>query len=345
MPLARKETVCESESGIYHCISRCVRQAFLCGYDAYTGRSYEHRKDLVKSRLRHLAECFAIDVFAYAVMSNHLHVVIRNRPDIVEHWTDEEVALQWLKVFPADGRHDKPLDLKSEAARLALNKERISELRPRLASISWFMRCLNEFIARQANREDGCKGRFWEGRFRSQALLDETAVLTCMAYVDLNPIRAGIAQTPEASHFTSIHDRILALRNRQPGKNGQFSLKKNRYISDQKNPAKWLTPFINEVGDNQLPIIDMQAEEYFNLVDWTGRQVRSDNKSNIPENLAPILSRLGIDANLWRGTVNGYGSLFHRAVGKVESMVDAAHKAGLLWFGGIRNCARAFSYA
>lgn len=324
MPIARKEIVNEGSIGIYHCISRCVRQAFLCGKDAYSGKSYEHRKEFIKNRLKQMAEGFAVDVFAYAVMSNHLHVVLRNRPDVAEDWTDEEVAYQWLKVIPAGIRSDSQIELKYQISRLALDKERISELRRRLSSISWFMRCLNECVARQANREDKCKGRFWEGRFSCQALLDESAVLTCMAYVDLNPIRAGIARTPESSQFTSVFERITS---RRLGKNS------------------WLTPFIDEAGKTQSPVLDMRLDEYINLVDWTGRHIRDDGKSGMPAHLSPIMTRLSIDEDSWTETVQGYGNLFHRSVGRFDSMLKAARASGLRWFHGMKSCAQAFSPA
>lgn len=349
MPTARKEIVSEGTIGIYHCISRCVRQAFLCGLDQYSGRSYEHRKDWVKSRLIQLADGFAVDVFSYAVMSNHLHVVIRNRPDIAAKWTDEEVARKWLDLFPAGVKPDNPVDMKNEAVRLARNEARMTELRERLSSVSWFMRCLNEHIARRANREDGCKGRFWEGRFKSQALLDESAVLACMAYVDLNPIRSGIAETPETSFFTSVHDRIMSRRIGKKSALGNKAIeatsRDNTRGIKRRSPAEWLVPFADEAGIDEAPVMDMRLDEYLNLVDWTGRLIRGDGKASMSDRLAPILTRISIDADSWSDTVQGYGRLFHRAVGRLNSMVRAAQQAGLRWFGGIKNCARAFSAA
>jgi hypothetical protein len=93
--------------------------------------------------------------------------------------------------------------------------ETVAQYRLSLYDISWLMRDLNKYIVREANKEDGCTGRFWEGRFKSQALLDESAVLACMAYVDLNPIRAKMAKTPEASAHTSIKKRTVAVKNKR----------------------------------------------------------------------------------------------------------------------------------
>jgi REP element-mobilizing transposase RayT len=191
-----------------------VRRAFLCGVDPLTSKDYEHRKGWIRDRLEEIASFFAIEVCGYAVMSNHLHLVLRSRPDLVRRWTDEEVALQWRRLFPArdplTGLTGEPTA--QELSTITSDPGRVTELRKRLASLSWFMRCLNEPIARAANQEDDCTGRFWEGRFRSQALVDEAAILACSIYVDLNPIRAGIADTPENSKFTSAFDRIRSMQ-------------------------------------------------------------------------------------------------------------------------------------
>ncbi|MGA2262181.1 MAG: hypothetical protein ABSH28_12165, partial [Acidobacteriota bacterium] len=212
MALSRSKYVRAGQEGVYHCFSRCVRRAFLYGFDTLTLRDFSHRKAWVVERLRYLAAIFAIEVCAYAVMENHCHTILRTRPDIVAMWSDRDVAIRWLTLFP---RHRDmrgvPMPPREEEIRaLADRPERIAQLRQRLCSLSWFMGRLNEFTARAANKEDKVKGRFWEARFKCQALLDEAAIASCMVYVDLNPIRAGVAGTPEESDFTSIQERIRA---------------------------------------------------------------------------------------------------------------------------------------
>ena len=166
---ARRQIVVEDQVGVYHCIARCVRRAFLCGLDPYTGQDYSHRKEWILDRLRELAGLFAIEVCGYSVMSNHLHLVLRIRPDIAGQWPADEIALRWCRIFPPS--HDatgEPVELNEhDLAMLTANSERLAELRERLASLSWLIRCLCERIARAANREDGSSGRFWAGRFQS----------------------------------------------------------------------------------------------------------------------------------------------------------------------------------
>src|SRR5262245_42035959 len=243
---ARRAIVDESTVGMYHCMSRCVRRAWLCGRAALTGRNFDHRKAWIRKRLEQLAGLFAVDVAGYSVMSNHLHVVLRNRPDLTKSWSDEEVARRWCRLFPkrlvepGQAPDPEPQGL----AFLLANPKAIAERRRRLSSLSWFMRCLCEPIARRANREDECDGRFWSGRFKSQVLVDETAILTCSVYVDLNPVRAGVSRTPEESEYTSAYDRIAsrqkAQSRRRVSRRVLRSRSKRGIAAIEQDPAGWL---------------------------------------------------------------------------------------------------------
>ena len=213
---------------------------FLCGKDKFSGKSFEHRWQWIEDRLLKLAEAFAIDIAAYAVMSNHYHVVLHvNRKMALESST-AKVIEYWHCLFKGSALSQRYAcgENLSRAERDVLT-EQVNEWRERLMSISWFMRCANEPIAREANHEDSATGHFWAapahpcahgtcaslhigGRFKSQALLDEKALLACMAYVDLNPIRAKIAKTPKQSDHTSIQQRIKeAINTQQPGRRDQ----------------------------------------------------------------------------------------------------------------------------
>lgn len=329
MAIARWETVAEGVEGLYHCVSRCVRRAFLCGRDPYSGKSFEHRKAWVRNRIKLLAEAFGIEVCAYAVMSNHLHLVLRTRPDLVEGWSEAETARRWLMIFPkykdSFGRPKPPTE--ADLRLLAGDKARMAELRQRLGSVSWFMRCLNENIARRANHEDDCKGRFWEGRFYCQALLDESALLACMAYVDLNPVRAGVTPTPEQSEFTSVFERIKKRASRPP----------------KPDSRSWLCPIGKEDEPERRGLLDLTLEDYLEIVDWTGRSIKPGASGAIPDHLEPILSRLGIDSRRWTWTVAGYGGLFQRAAGRVESIRAMASRIGRRWLCGLSSGRKAFS--
>ncbi|SEL59592.1 hypothetical protein SAMN05444515_12313 [Ectothiorhodospira marina] len=142
-------------------------------------------------------------------MSNHYHLVAKLDPAQAEQWSDDEVLRRWSCLFKGPLLVQRYLaGASQESYELSQVAEFAQCYRRRLADLSWFMKCLNEPIARQANREDGCSGHFWEARFKSQALRTEAALLSCMAYVDLNPVRAGMAATPETSAHTSIRERI-----------------------------------------------------------------------------------------------------------------------------------------
>lgn len=218
MPYPRSSTVLPGVPGFYHCISRCVRRAWLCGDDPLTGRNFDHRRRWIEQRLIQLADSFAVGLYAWAVMSNHTHVVLRTDPSAPYSWSDEEVAARWVRLGPTlTGGSSDPARRAMRERALVADPGRLEEIRQRLGSVSWFMRFLNECIARQANAEDDCTGRFWEGRFKCQSLLDESSVLACMAYVDLNPIRAGLCDTLIDSDYTTIQRRLRSIAAGQRG--------------------------------------------------------------------------------------------------------------------------------
>ena len=211
MTYPRSHLIDSASPCFYHIVSRCVRRSWLCGHDAVTGQSYEHRRIWIERRIVELARLFSLEVYAYAVMSNHYHLVLRLDPNASKSWSDEDVISRWVDINPptVKGRVDHVLrQLKIDE--FLLDPHRISKARERLSNLSWFMRFLNHPIACQANREDGCTGHFWESRFKSFALLDEEAIIACMAYVDLNPIRTKEARTLLESDHTSIQRRLIA---------------------------------------------------------------------------------------------------------------------------------------
>lgn len=324
MTYARKTQISLKDTPYYHCVARCVRRAWLWGYDEYAGKDYSHRKHWVIERLRELAQIFAIDVCAYAVMSNHYHTVVFVDAARCRQWDEVEVIRRWKKIFGipvlvARYQNAEPITRAERDAAQTI----IGSWRSRLMDVSWFMRCLNEQLARRANAEDGVTGRFWEGRFKSQALLDEAGLLTAMAYVDLNPIRAGIAISPETSEFTSIYDRIRAIRK-------------------QTTTGITLRKFQISSRDNALPC---SQADYLTLLDWTGRAIRGDKRGHIDHSLPPILVRLNIDSDAWRETMKPDGNVFGRALGQLDHLRLHARALGQQWIKGLRRAERMYKNA
>lgn len=183
---ARRRLLGGERQAVFHCWTRCVRRDFLCGLDRHTQKDYSHRRDWIIHREEHLAGLFALDIEFRAELSNHLHVVLRTLPQVARRWSAQEVARRWLTITKlakclAD---DLPQPDSQRVESLAKDKNKIEKLRRRLSNVSWFMGILCENIARRANAEDDCAGRFWETRYRCRECTDESAVLLCGIYVE-----------------------------------------------------------------------------------------------------------------------------------------------------------------
>jgi hypothetical protein len=220
------------------------------------------------------------------------------------------VALRWLKLFsgPPAIRHW----LESAALRPEeqyLLQQWCAMVQRRLSDISWFMRCLNEPIARWANAEDNCTGRFWEGRFKSQALLDETALLQCMTYVDLNPIRAGIAVAPESSNYTAIQRRI------------------------SRSGSHGLMPFSDE--SDQRPSIPCDFKSYMELVDWGGRILLPSEQGATGVKVPSVLKRLNVDSGRLAAYLKAKPDKLPNALGPTAALRRLAQSFGLKFLQGM----------
>jgi hypothetical protein len=346
----RAEQFSNDEIAIVHAVQRCVRRAFLAGRDQHTGKDYGFRREWIRRRMEALASAFAVDVLSYAVLSNHMHLILRNRPDVLAAWSDREVAIRWLKVFPGrriEEHLGEPTD--NDVEMLVRDKERLAEVRKRLSDISWFMRALSEPIARMANRQDECTGRFWEGRFKAQRITDEAGLLACAMYVDLNPVRAAMAESPDQSQHTSAYDRIKGGKGQQID-SAAFDLvpvptaQAGEEIRDtpvdelrQKRRAKrrnptgqrirrdaWLAPLtlrstsaaqdpeLNREGvrASNKGFLDISLEDYLRLLRWTGRQRDEGSGRQVPTSMKPVLARLGIDLAMWRDLVWNFKRYF-----------------------------------
>jgi REP element-mobilizing transposase RayT len=314
---ARSEVFDPLEIAIAHVIQRCVRRCFLMGRDPDSGKNYDHRKQWLEARLQRFAAYFGIDLLCFSILSNHFHLVLRSRPDVVAAWDDTEVARRWLMICPVrKDQQGNPLEpTEAELNKIRYDPQRLATIRRRLSDISWWMRLLSQPLAAMANREEDQLGRFWQGRFRAVRICDAAALLACAAYVDLNPIRAALAETLEGSDYTSIQRRIESLP----------------HTGTPAEPAsdQFLAPIaIDESRDaigavaSRLPhrasdkgFLPMSEIEYIRLLDWTARVVVPGKSGATPADAPDVLERLGLNVPQWAGLVRDFGRLFSLAAG------------------------------
>jgi len=318
MATARKCQMCLDETPFLHLCSRVVRRAWLTGVDPISGKSYEHRRDWVEERLLMLGRVFAIDICAFAVMSNHTHIVVHVDVVAAKSWNQTEVLERWHQLYKGTLMTNKfingepLLDAEQE-----LVTQTAEVYRNRLMDVSWFMKNLNEYIAREANKEDKCTGRFWEGRFKSQALLDEKALAACLAYVDLNPVHAKMADTPETSKHTSIKLRI-------------------EQAQEGKQPNV-LYPFAGNPREPMPKGLPFALRDYIELVEQTGRIVREDKRGSIALTQQPLLQRLGLSEDNWLTLTEKFEDSFSYVAGDCEHLTQHKEHVGHCRVRGMAN--------
>ncbi len=354
----RAEVFDPDEVGVYHCWNRCVRRARLCGIDSYSGKNYNYRRRWIKKRLKLLCKFFAIEVGFYALMSNHWHLVLRNRPDIVETWSDEEVIRRCLIINQMAKRIEGDCKEPSKAEiQIALNDpEMIAEYRRRLSHISHFVASISEYLSRRINKDDQLSGTLWEGRYSCRRIEDEAGLLATAIYVDLNQIRTGEASLPEESNFTSIGDRINAFQTQLAICN--YDCEAASQPRDEKRRDNWLAELtLDDDPENQSSnemksvtgdrasdkgLLSIPLANYIELLEETGRQVVA-GKAAIPMNISPILERLKIRPEHWIESISEFQKLFGKSIGCQKLLIKRAKKNNRSWIRGVRSCKRVFS--
>ncbi len=361
----RKQVIRDDEVGIYHVWSRCIRRAWLCGLDPISGKDLSHRKLWIYQRLGELSQIFAIDACVFAILSSHYHLLVRNRIDLVNQWSDEEVVRRWWQLYPErrdeNGEPTPPTEL--EIRSLLSDAARVAELRRRLSSISWFMKSLNEWIAKKGNAEDGASGHFFQDRFGCRSLLGELAILACSIYIDLNEIRAQLASTPEESENTSAYWRILTrIKNRE---RQLASGNVQPTGAEDECPAIWLCPLYEQdcavllgppgvasvaesrahdfsqanLGDVRKRwrhgFLSVTVDQYLELLDWTGRELVAGKRGAIDADLPPILERLDFDPESWLKLIDNFESWYRTAAGTAAELAAEAARTGRRWLHGI----------
>ena len=321
----RSDLISPDESCIVHVFSRVVRRCFLLGDDPLTGKNYDHRKVWIEDMLKHHAAYFAIDLLCYSLLCNHFHLILKTQPDIVKSWTSREVARRWLMLCPKrkapDGSPAEPKE--SEINSIVNDAVKLKQIRSRLSDISWWMRLMCQKIAIRANKEDQLTGRFFEGRFKGVKILDETGLLACAAYVDLNPIRAALAQTIEESAYTSAQRRIESLQSPEQ--------RADRFLApltiDELRDELGSRPSSSGYRCSDNGFLNMSVEDYLALLDWTARQPVAGKSGVTPADTPEILERLGLDADVWCELSRDFGTLFSLVAGR-PAAIDQARTLG-----------------
>jgi putative transposase len=267
-------------------------------------------------------------------MENHLHVLLRLDLDVAQSWSDEEVTRRWGRLFPPRDKSRQPLPVTEAWVQDRLKDVPwVAETRERFQCISWFMKCLKEPLARLANREDGVRGAFFQSRYKSVAILDEEALLAVGVYIDLNPVAAGIAETPEASEYTSIKARVQHVE--AQNQTARLEAATGGGVAGSRaasglEEALWLCPIEDrrQLDSTREGMFDgLSIGSYVLLVDHTGRLFR-EGKAAISAKLAGIFERLGSRAENWQTRMAKlrkgrlYGRFFAASREKLREMAE-----------------------
>ena len=326
-----------------HVTSKCSRSLRLLvpgDAPASEGGPVEHadlRKELVMQRLEVLEGATCIAVCGFALMDNHMHLILRNLAELAKTWSAEEVMRRWLTLHPLRNWRSEPVEISEEAfAELVADEQLVAKRRRQLADVSEFMKDLKQRVAQEVNKLEGVGGRFWDGAFKCRVIEDEQQLVATMVYVDLNPFAAGACATPEQGRYTSLCGRLgrdepgdaevqpaepAEPADRGAGGADQADGPRPLPLRRRRSCAAWLRP-LDESAEEQRrrgerPLADgaavaagregcvaprLSLRVYLALIDAVARRLR-EGKRRLHAATRGIFERVGLDAEAVVGRV------------------------------------------
>ena len=349
----RSEVLDPHQVEAVHLYNRTIDGLFLMGKNPDTGEDFSYRQGWIVDKMNQLFSHMCVELLTYGILSNHYHINVRTRPDVVAQLSDRDVAERWLNTLSRkrdkDGEFKGPTE--NAIKRLMADTAKLEKCRTELSSCSHLMKQLNQYIAQRANREDERRGSFWAGRYGSTRLVDDAALLSCTVYIDLNRIRAGLEQPFQQHDSSALGHRIteflreqyeqdqaeveaIAARHRfRLGESGARRcnvLAKLQIDEAIDTPGSALSDTETRCSDKGfLPIA---FERYIELLKWTlGMSAEGDLPSGLRFSKVP--------SNVWLAMTNRFGELFGSVAGTLDSMKEERkHVSGESYY--IRKQAR-----
>lgn len=286
MPTIKNKLVIPKIGGYYHLINRCIKHFNLCASDKKIKADYKHQRKCIERRILQMAHIFSVNVYAYAALRSQYHLVIYSDPQAPLNWTAQEIAERWLKLAPMRMNGTKGKLQREERLQALINNSKLIEkYRYRLGCLSWMIKFLNQSFAQENHKEGKVNRLLAESHCSVQPLLDETAVLACMTYIDLSPTLSGIYKKPLDSQFTSIQNRCKYLREHD-----------------------LLKPTLSIAGNVCNRSLTLLLKDYSQLVEWTGKNITCLNDAKIPTYLNSLLSDLHLNKKNWLSQIKTIAS-------------------------------------
>jgi hypothetical protein len=313
--IPREDLVSETQPGVYLCSMHTLPgQGKRVGGTDKSGVSFDHRRKWIVEQLELQAAQMAVEVLAFSVLPKSISLLLRTRPDLVKDWSDADVARRYLTALHAKvpfGEKRLPPPT-GEIERMLANRVELRRGRSRLSNLTWFVGQLTEATARNCNREDNTRGRFWEGRYQCLPLLDEPATAAAIGHVDLEPVFAGEATSLASCKFSSARLRNSSGKGLLAPATGAASKQKSL--------------------PNLLPVSDAELHK---VLDWSTRQTKRLNGNALTAELVAIFETLKIRPAAWLVLIREFRDLFHRAAGTEESLDKIRKKRGLQHLHGL----------